>query len=89
MMPDVGSVDRAAEVLAASPVLIRCVDGYHATAYSSGFTKDGLRVLRGAPGIRSSVKACCGDFSGVAEYFEEPGFDEGAELEDQTSAATR
>jgi hypothetical protein len=82
--------DGAAKALAAAPVLARldglfsgCVDEYHATAYSPGFTKDGLRALRAAPGIRPAFKACCGDFSGIGEYYELADFDEGAELSDR------
>ena len=59
-----------------------CVDEYHGTAYSPGFTKDGLRALRTAPGMRPAFKACCGDFSGVSEYHEPAAFDEGAQLAD-------
>jgi hypothetical protein len=82
--------DRAARALAAAPALLRLdalfsgrVDEYHGTAYSPGFTKDGLRALRAASGIRPAFRACCGDFSGVAEYYEQAEFDEGAELTDR------
>jgi hypothetical protein len=81
--------DRAAGALAASRSLARldglfsgCVDEYHGTAYSPGFSKDGLRALRSAPGMRPAFKACCGDFSGVSEYYEQPPFDEATELTD-------
>jgi hypothetical protein len=81
--------DRAAEALAAAPALARldslfsgCVDEYHTTAYSPGFTKEGLRALRAAPGMRPAFKGCCGDFSGVSEYNEGGEFDEGAALKD-------
>jgi hypothetical protein len=81
--------DRAARSLAATRSLPRldglfsgCVDEYHGTAYSPGFTKDGLRTLRAAPGMRPAFRACCGDFSGVSEYHERAEFDEGAELAD-------
>jgi hypothetical protein len=79
--------DRAARALAAAPALARfdglfsgCVDEYHGTAYSPGFTKEALRALRGAPGMRPAFKACCGDFSGISSYSNEGEFDEGVEL---------
>jgi hypothetical protein len=81
--------DRAAGALAAACALAHldslfsgCVDEYHGTAYSPGFTKDALRLLRAAPGMRPAFRACCGDFSGVSDYYERPAFDEGAELAD-------
>ena len=81
--------DRAARALAAAPALARldslfsgCVDEYHATAYSPGFTKDGLGALRAALRMRPAFRACCGDFSGLSEYLELGEFDAGAELTD-------
>jgi hypothetical protein len=81
--------DRAARALAAAPALARldslfsgCVDEYHGTAYSAGFTKGALWMLRAAPGMRPAFKACCGDFSRVSTYCEQAEFDEGAALTD-------
>jgi hypothetical protein len=81
--------DRAARALAAAPALARldalfsgCVDEYHGAAYAPGFQKAGLKMLRAAPGKRPGFKACCGDFSGVGEYYESGEFDEGTELAD-------
>lgn len=56
------------------------MDEYHGTAYSPGFTKDGLKALRAARGMRPAFRACCGDFSGVGEYYERGAFNEDAEL---------
>jgi Ran GTPase-activating protein (RanGAP) involved in mRNA processing and transport len=82
--------DRAARALATARALTRldslfsgCVDEYHGSAYSPGFTKDGLHALRTAPGMRPAFKACCGDFSGISEYYERAEFNEAAELTDQ------
>jgi hypothetical protein len=58
------------------------VDEYHGTAYSPGFTKAGLKTVRAATGMRPVVRACCGDFSGVGEYYERGPFDEQAEPTD-------
>ncbi len=82
--------DRAAGALAAAPALARldalfsgCVDEYHGTAYAPGFTKAGLKMLRAAPGMRPAFRACCGDFSGVSEYYESGEFDQGKELSEE------
>lgn len=81
--------DEAARALAASPSLARldalfsgCVDEYHGTAYSPGFSKEGLEILRKAAGKRPAFRASCGDFSGISEYVENKEFDEEAELGD-------
>jgi Ran GTPase-activating protein (RanGAP) involved in mRNA processing and transport len=79
----------AVRALAASRSLLRldslfsgCVDEYHGTAYSPGFTKVGLAALRKAEWMRLACKAACGDFSGVSDYFEPAPFNEEAELSD-------
>ena len=59
-----------------------CVDEYHGTAYSPGFSKDGLDALRKAEDMRPAFRAACSDFSGVSEYIELREFDEEAELDD-------
>jgi hypothetical protein len=41
-----------------------CVDEYHTTAVSPGFTKGALRMLRAGPEMRPAFRACCGDFKG-------------------------
>lgn len=71
--------DRAAHALAQAPGLGRleglfsgCVDEYHSTAYSPGFSKEGLRTLMAASGRRPAFQACCADFTGVSEYAELP-----------------
>jgi Leucine-rich repeat (LRR) protein len=81
--------DRAARAFANSRSLLRldglysgCVDEYHGTAYSPGFTKDGLDTVRNSEWLRPAVKAACSDFSGVSEYFERGEFDEEAKLGD-------
>ena len=56
-----------------------CVDEYHGTAYSPGFTKAGLDVLRKSPWMRPACKASCSDFAGVSEYLEREEFDESAD----------
>ena len=79
--------DDAARALAAATAVSRldsllsgCVDEYHGTAYSPGFTKNGLDLVRKSPWMRPACQTCCSDFSGVSEYFEPPAFDETAEL---------
>jgi len=79
--------DDAAKAFAASKRLSSldslfsgCVDEYHSTAYSPGFTKAGLALVRKSPWMRPACKASCSDFSDVSEYFEPPDFDEAAEL---------
>ncbi len=81
--------DHAAKALANSQSLPRldnlfsgCVDEYHGTAYSPGFTKAGLDAVRKSEWMRPAFKAACSDFSGVSEYLERPEFDEMAELGD-------
>jgi len=59
-----------------------CVDEYHGTAYSPGFTKDGLDAVRRSEWMRPAFKAACSDFSGIDEYFESGEFNEEAELDD-------
>jgi hypothetical protein len=82
--------DDAARALATARSLARldalfsgCVDEYHMTAYSPGFSKKGLDALRKAQGMRPAFQAACSDFSGVSEYGELAGFDEEATLDDQ------
>ncbi|QEH34449.1 Leucine Rich repeats (2 copies) [Aquisphaera giovannonii] len=81
--------DEAARALASSPSLARldalfsgCVDEYHGAAYSPGFSKQGIDALRGAEGMRPAFRASCGDFSGISDYIESPGFDEATPLND-------
>jgi hypothetical protein len=81
--------DHAARALANSRSLPRldslysgCVDEYHGTAYSPGFTKDGLDAVRKSQWMRPPFKAACSDFSGVSDYFERGEFNEEAELDD-------
>jgi hypothetical protein len=81
--------DDAARALAASRSFARldalfsgCVDEYHATAYSPGFSKNGLDALRKAKGMRPAFRAACSDFCGVSEYIEFAEFDEEARLDD-------
>ena len=81
--------DEAASALAASGALpcLDCllsglVDEYHGAAYSPGFTRAGLDMVRKSPHMRPSYRAALSDFSGVSEYFERPAFDEGRELDD-------
>ncbi len=81
--------DEAARALADSRSLSRldalfsgCVDEYHGTAYSPGFSKAGLDALRKAAGMRPAFRASCSDFSGVSEYIESGEFHEEAELDD-------
>jgi Ran GTPase-activating protein (RanGAP) involved in mRNA processing and transport len=81
--------DRAAVALADSTSLPRldcmfsgCVDEYHGTAYSPGFTKDAIKRLRRSGWMRPALRAACSDFSGIGEYHESGEFDETAELDD-------
>ena len=81
--------DRAAVALADSKSFPRldcmfsgCVDEYHGTAYSPGFTKDAIKRLRRSGWMRPALRAACGDFSGIGEYHDSGEFDETAELED-------
>jgi Ran GTPase-activating protein (RanGAP) involved in mRNA processing and transport len=82
--------DKAAKTLAASRALPRldnlfsgCVDEYHGTAYSPGFTKVGLDALQKSAWMRPAFQAACRDFSGISDYMEQAAFDEDAELSDQ------
>lgn len=59
-----------------------CVDEYHGTAYSPGFSKMGLDTLRKATGRRPAFQASCSDFSGIGDYIERKPFNEAAELDD-------
>src|SRR5262249_17731017 len=81
--------DKAAKALAASKSLSRldslfsgCVDEYHGTAYSPGFSKAGLDAIRPSKSMRPAFKAACSAFSGISEYFESAELNEGAELND-------
>ena len=81
--------DDAARALANSRSLARldalfsgCVDEYHGTAYSPGFSKHGLDDLRKAAGMRPASRAACSDFSGVSNYIELAEFDEEAKLDE-------
>jgi hypothetical protein len=81
--------DQAARALADSRSLSRldglfsgCVDEYHGAAYSPGFTKEGLDLMRKADWMRPACRAACSDFSKIHEYSECAPFDEAAELDD-------
>jgi hypothetical protein len=81
--------DEAARALATSPSLTRldalysgCVDEYHEGAYSPGFSKNALNVLRKAKVMRQAFQAACSDFSRVSEYVELAAFDEEAKLDE-------
>ena len=81
--------DRAAQAFADSPTLTRldalfsgCVDEYHGCAYSPGFSKRGLEMIRNSGRVRAALRASCGDFSGIGDYFEPGEFDPDRELED-------
>lgn len=77
--------DRAASALARSKALPRldslfsgCVDEYHGTSYSPGFTKKGLNAIRKSKLMRPAFRASCSDFSGIGDYFERGAFNEDA-----------
>jgi Leucine Rich repeat len=69
--------DAAAKALAKSKSLGRldavfsgCVDEYHGAAYSPGFSKDALHLLRKSPGHSAAFRVAIGDFSGIGDYIE-------------------
>lgn len=58
-----------------------CVDEYHGTAYSPGFTKQSIKRLSNAEWLRPALKAACRDYSGVGDFIESGVFDESKELD--------
>jgi hypothetical protein len=59
-----------------------CVDEYHGAAYSPGFTKEAIGILRKSKWMRPAMRIAISDFSGIHEYCENEGFDEDRELSD-------
>ncbi len=82
--------DHAAAALAGSSSLPRldcmfsgCVDEYHGTAYSPGFTPEGLEAIRHHQFFRAPMRAACSDFKGISEYIQSGPFNEQAKLQEQ------
>lgn len=81
--------DEAARAFASSGRLTRldaiysgCIDEYHGAAYSPGFSKTGLDLVRKSAWARPAFRAACSDFSDISDYFDSPPFNEQAPLGD-------